>query len=334
MAQTTLIFGDSGAWKTTQIGFASLYLYERTGGKIVRAIYSDKGGWKPIQSYVDAGIIEPYFIDGEPDMPALLHKLARGYWPEVLENGIRPPGTKLLKPIGTTWSKVGGYAWEGLTSTSELLMKYLRDKQIPIAGDPVGKFEVVTQDENGKPERFLFCSNNMKHYDWVQKEVLALIGEFMALPVERVLISAHEAEGTDESDGRKAIRGPALVGKAGTSAVARNVGDCIHAEIFNTMVPVAKGEMGKIKSSVRYYFMSHPDPATPNVTYKCKPRVEAGMIPELMKIYPEGYFEPTTSEGLDKYLRTVDSLGQSDLVRLRKAEIDAKLLKKESSKAA
>ena len=45
--------------------------------------------------------------------------------------------------------------------------------------------------------------------------------------------------------------------------------------------------------------------------FPAKPRVAPNMIPELMKIYPGGYFEPTSDAGIDAYLEVVDRLQAS-----------------------
>lgn len=318
MAQLNLIYGASGARKTTAIGTAVPYLYERAGGKPGRAVYSDGGGYQVIKGVVEAGFLEPYNIQDEPNIPLLLHKIARGYWPEKLENGLRVKGTKLAPPNAETWKKVGFYVYEGLTSSAELEMKYLRDTQQAIGGEAVGKFNIVndfTTDADSKPA--LFCANNMKHYDWVQGEMITLLGEFAGLPVERVLISAHETAGTDD-DTRDPIRGPALVGKAGTAKIGKNVGDSIHFEIYTKPVGTV------LQTDVKCYYVSHPDPKFPNVFYNAKSRVPAEMVPEMLKTFPGGTFTP---DKFGEYLKTCDSLiatsGQG-MVKLR-TEIDTRL---------
>ena len=51
------------------------------------------------------------------------------------------------------------------------------------------------------------------------------------------------------------------------------------------------------------------------------------MIPELLKKWPGGYFEPTIHSGLDEFLRFEDELlaRSSDRERKWKEEIDAKI---------
>jgi hypothetical protein len=309
VANTTLCFGKTGSGKTTSFGEAAKYLYEKTG-KPGRGIYSDGGGWKSIQGVVDSGIVEPYNITDEPNMPVLLHMLARGYWPDKLEDGLRPKGVKLTPQRGL--DKVGFYLYEGLTSSSELLMRYLRDRQIPIGGDAVGKFTV--KDEEGKD--WLFCANNMKHYDWVQGEMMVILAELTALPVAKVLISAHEAQGTDE-DSKDPIRGPALVGKAGTGKIGKNVGDCIH---YETYLSTAKDATAT--TAIRGYYKTHPDPKFPNIMYDCKARVPLAEIGGVEKAFPNGFFDP---RDLGKFLEACDQAVNRSTTALKawRAEVDA-----------
>jgi hypothetical protein len=294
VAETTLMFGDTGSGKTTALGEAAQYLYKMTGGKTGRAVYTDVGGWKPIQGMVDAGIIEPYNIIGEPNMPKLLHKLAQGYWPTRLEGGLRPPDVKLIRSPAETWNQIGFYLYEGITSSSELLMKFLRDTQQPIGGDAVGKFTIKADPIFG--EEMLFCSNNMKHYDWVQGEMLVVLAELSSLPVAKVIITAHEATGQD-NDTKDPIRGAAFVGKAATAKVGKNVGDYIHVETYSKVA----GEV--INTTRRAYFMAHPDPKFPNITYGCKPRIPLTEIGPVLKQFPGGYFDP---KDLGLYLEACD----------------------------
>lgn len=314
MAIISVHFGESGSRKTTSMGSAAEYLYERTGGKRGRAIYSDGGGWQVIKGAVDAGLVEPYNIQDEPDLPLLLHKLARGWWPTALVDGLRPRDAKLAPPTDATWKEVGWGIFEGLTSTSELLMKYLRDKQISIGGDPIGKFK-IDDPYGGAP--MLFCANNLKHYDFVQGEMLTVLAEFAGQPVERWLITAHEAEGTDDGD-RAPIRGPALVGKAGTTKVAKNVGDCIHYEV------VSKAVGALIQNEVRCYYVPHPDQKFANISYKCKSRIPEAQVGALDKAFPGGYFAPNR---LGEFLRVTDELvaRSGDEFAARKKAIDTKL---------
>jgi len=64
-----------------------------------------------------------------------------------------------------------------------------------------------------------------------------------------------------------------------------------------------------ISTAVRMYFVSHPDPVT-GIRFPAKPRISPEAVPQLMKEYPGGYFEPGLAEGFDRYLHLVDKLNQ------------------------
>lgn len=317
MAELGLIFGESGSRKTTALGHAAEYLYEKSGGRPGRAIYADRAGWRSIQPLVEAGIVVPYLITGETkDFPMFFKKLSVGWWPEKLTStGLREKGTLLKAPTFSTWDEVGFYIWEGLSSTGELYMQNLRDDQRVIGQEPVGKFQYT--DEDGQVWKF--CSNNQKHFGYAQDELLTNLGNFAALPVERVLISAHEVQA---DDGGEVIRGPLLVGKAGTPKVGKNVGDMLHFEVISSTQ--GAGPAAKTVNDCRVYFEPHPDPKFPTVTYKCKARIPEALIPELKKKYPGGYFTPAQ---FGEYMRFTDELlakGGLD-ARARREAIDAKL---------
>ncbi len=309
MAILTCGFGETGARKTTAMGRAARYMYERTGLPS-RAIYSDMGNWQVIRGEVEAGIIEPFLITGEPNMLQLLHKLARGEWPAKIQDGIAverhpvdpkdPTGIGDAKMLKTPdlGSKIGAYFWEGLSSTSDLLMKYLRDYRVNIKGEVPSQFQSMDKD-SGKAT--LFCANSLAHFGYTQDEmIVSLLAEFSALPVERVFITAHESEGTDEET-REPIRGPALAGKKGTNRIGKNLGDLFHFDVYNK-TDAAKGT---VSTDVRVFYKNHPDPKFPNITYKCKTRVPEQLVAELERKFPGGYFSPTQ---FDEFLAFYDSL--------------------------
>lgn len=286
------------------MGRAARYMYERTGLP-GRAVYSDLGNWQVIRGYVDSGVMEPFNIANEPNMLMLLHKLARGYWPTKLENGVpverHPVPDKAVIPVGDAKMKLspgaGFYIFEGLTSTSDLLMRYLRDYRINIKGEVPSPFSILDPD-TGKP--MLFASNSLAHFGYVQDEmVVSLMAELAALPTERVFVTAHESEGQDD-DTKDPIRGPALAGKKGTPRIGKNVGDLLHFEV----VP-AKAKDGLVEADYRVYFRSHPDSKFPNITYPCKTRMAEEQVAELEKQFPGGYFSPNN---FDKFLQVYDEL--------------------------
>jgi len=314
-ANTFLIYGESGTFKTTQIGFFAKYIWKKYG-KRTRLISADGGGWFPIQKYVDAGIVEPYSIsslvlkartnsEGKLEYHSPLgvaRLLSKGYWPKA-----KDAITATMEPTtAKEWAQIGAYAVEGFTSLGDLFMEELRRDQRPVGESAVGSFTVVV---DGKEEKF--SANNRAHYNFVQNEVHSLVRAFTNLPVHCVLFTAHEGKGEDEGT-REPIRGPAIVGKAATGKAPSWVGDCIHADSYvvqhEVVDPKTNFKSRQLLTKVRMWFVRHPDPVFQNITYPAKLRVDPSQVPEVMKRWPGGYLEPTLESGIDQLLLLEDEL--------------------------
>lgn len=310
MARVMGIYGESGTWKTTQIGFAAKWMYEKYG-LLTRLATLDN--ISPIKPYIDAGLIlPPINLANAPEVPFALRKIRRGMWPMTSAAG---------KLEWVDWAKhpesakVGLLAVDVVTAIADKMMSFLREKQQKIGQEAVTPFEVG--DEK-------FSNNSMGHFGWVQTEIQDFIQAMKAIPCERVILTFHETKAEDAD--KEPIRGPALVGQKRTDKVPSWIDECIHAERYNVAQshvvqpgdPKAKKEsIDTIGIKVRYFFVSHPDQKFPNVTYPAKPRVPANQIPELMKRFPGGFFEPDTESGLDKYLEVDWQLAQSQGNNLR-----------------
>ncbi len=322
-ANTHLIYGESGTFKTTQVGFFAEYIW-RKFHKRTRLVSADGGGWFPIQKYVDAGIIEPYGVSGlilklkanaegeiKHESPlAVLRLLSKGYWPKVKDQK-----TAALEPTtAKEWEEIGAYAVEGYTSIGDLLMEELRLDQRKVAEDAVSAFSITVDGQTEK-----FSANNRAHYNFVQNEVHGLVRAFSGLPVHNVLFTAHEGKGEDEAT-REAIRGPAIVGKAATAKVPSWVGDCIHADSYTIRTevvdPVTKFKSVQLGTKVRMWFVRHPDDLFNNISYPAKLRVDSSQVPEVMRRWSGGYFEPDLTGGIDRLLALEDELTEKAATEL------------------
>jgi hypothetical protein len=290
MPRTLIGFGESGTYKTHNLGLAYKYLYEKTGKPGIHWCW-DASGWAPIQPLVNVGIVRPIMCVG-----------LRFPWTAVRKMGMG------LVPGTAVWEKPtpDEYGWAGVDTISgigDTLMENLRSEGRQIAQDVVGKWVEGVGDTQET-----FCNNPMSHYGVVQREVLSLFRHMAALPLEYVLYMTHEAMGETE-DTRSPIRGPALCGKAATPKVPKEVGACLHFEAYSRVPQAKEGEAVQVaESKVRAFFQSHPDPKVPNVMYNCKPRVPASQIPALLARFPGGFFVPTLTSGLDEFLRAEDEL--------------------------
>lgn len=343
MANTTIcLYGATDTAKTTNIAFLAKYLYEKTH-KPLRLISADTGGgWRSIQKYIDAGIIEPLSLRNEPGLVFMLHKLVQGWWPLDIKDGIRQSG-KMFQDLSNT----SGYAFEGLTSISDLIMSHVsgrklgQDSAYKMIADARGN-ETITSgnvsdstsfskeqitDSKGLPlSTETIGTAAMAHYGFVQDKVPLLMEKSWDLPVELVIWTAHEAQGEDAIS-NTITRGPALVGKKGTAKIGRKVGMLIHAERVGDIKSLA-GSIGTNKeiesAPIRYYFMTHPDRTNPRMTWPAKPRVDSEVIPDLLKEFPGGFFSPTTKPGtgIDRYLEVEAKLLAKGVDELMKWKLE------------
>src|SRR5687767_2250686 len=213
-AKTTLVYGATGTFKTHNVGLFARYMYEKTG-KPVRLISADAGGTEPIEEYIDTGIIQPMYVVEDPDLLGKLVQLCRGYWPD--SKG------KLSKE---GLDNISAYAFEGITSISQLLMTHFAQKGQKINEDVVGKFT---------EEGISFGANPKSHYGFIHNQIYGMLADLGCLPVERVLITAHEGKGQDDFN-KQLVYGPASVGQAATSRIPPYVGDLFHFDAVEIQV--------------------------------------------------------------------------------------------------
>lgn len=341
MAELILVYGGTGSFKTAQIKFLAKYAY-KSWGKLTRLASCDGGGWKPLESSVKARLIEAWGVSTLENPRTVLRKLSQGFWPKPSK---QPDGSlKLVLAEDKRYlaDRIGVFALEGLTSVANVIMRDALNKQMVVAGDQKGErgaisFEekVQTLDAMGKEltltEKYSFATQG--NYNDAQRATYDFCTNLRSLPIPLVYLSALEARG-EEEDTRKTIIGPAVIGKAVTAQVGSWVGDQIHAEDYfvNEPDPTDKAPAGvdpklykprmKQVTKARYWFIRHPDPVT-GMLFPAKPRLDPDQIPELLKVYPGGYFEPSEHSGIEVYLDVVDKLqaaATDDLVAWMKAQ--------------
>lgn len=320
MAELICVYGGTGSFKTAQLHFLAKYTYERWG-KFTRLASCDGGGWKPLDPDIEAGLIEAWSVSAIENPRSIMRKLSQGYWPEVVT--LNGQHKIVLRPsTPETWKRIGCIAHEGLTSTANVIMRDALNKQMVVAGDQRGERGAISFDEkvnvidsSGREavsvEKYSFATQG--NYNDAQRAVYDFTTNYRSLPCPLVYFTALEARG-EEEDTKKTIIGPAVIGKAMTSQVGTWVGDLIHAEDYFETVPdpthkPGQGEKQRTMqiSKARYWFIRHPDPIT-GMLFPAKPRVAPEFIPELLKAFPGGYFEPTPQVGLDAYLKLVDAI--------------------------
>ena len=309
MARSGIIYGDSNTGKSTACKHFSHYIYEKTG-KCCLLVSMDGGGWGPMQPEIDAGVISAYRCNAEIPLPTLQY-ISKGYFPEDSRETVATR-TNLRR---VDWTKYGGFIVEGVTSISEAIMRHLADKQIKTGEDATSPFSQRVLVE-GNVETVTFAGNSKAHFGFAQKDLYSLIMNFIGLPCEYVLFTGLECKAEEDDYSKTPIYGPQLAGKKASAKIPSWVGQCIHAQDFPVNVTVQVPDPADPKKTVesivsknmtRMYFEKHPDPVT-NVMYPASSRVIPEKLPELLKIYPGGFFVPGLTEGFDKFLHVLDGL--------------------------
>lgn len=297
-AKTSLVYGASGSFKTHSVGLFAKYQYEKTG-KPIRLISTDAGGWEPIQEYIDAGIIMPLHVAECVDLLGVLVQLCRGYWPDAQG--------RLVKGEENGIENISGYAFEGITTSAQLLMMHFAMKGQKINEDVVGVFK-----ESG----IQFGANPRSHYGFVPQQIYGMLTDLGTLPVERVLITAHEGKGQDEFS-KQLVYGPAAVGLAATNRIPPYVGDLLHYDTVEVVNGTSKS------TEVRAYFKPHPDPVT-RVLWPSKVRMNPSLIPALNQKWPEGFIRLELESGIDRFFRFQDNENKKAKERVErfKQEVD------------
>lgn len=306
-------YGDSGDGKSTRGSSFARHYYVKTGKK-VRLIAAEDSSKQVFQDLIDAGIVEATFIPSNAS-PAYYERLMEGEWPlqEFDEIKVKVGGVEQIKKR-QKWQKradwegsVSAYVIEGLSTIAENILDYLREK---------GHF-TREQSDGFTDEGRTFMAASKTSYGFTQDEGIKLLKLSGALPVDRVLWTAHEAKGSDEFGG-EVIRGPKLVGSAATNRCRKLVGVLLHTE--------------RVDGQIRCYFESHPDQTNPKISWKAKVTVAPTAANAFKQKYPTGYFIPTlpkdgyvgSNDGLIPFLqleeeiRTKSSDAASQLVALNK----------------
>ena len=347
MAKSILIYGPTGAWKTTQIRWLARYIYEKYE-KITRVIYTGASDGGLTKAEENAGLIESFRIGLRDNPCSMIRLLARGRWPRVVEDrgAIR---LQLVEPTADTWKKVGAIVLDSLGMGAEEAMRDTIDKGRPMAQEVVTPFtekvEIVNAQGQVSTIEEKFAAASKAHYGFGQNFASGIINAMSSLPVEIVMFTTMEKKVEEEdSSGRQTIYGPELPGNKLTPKVGGLVGDLLHFDQYfvtsevpdidpatNQQRMVTDPQTKKVTPAMtkvmlpktRVYFVKHPDLKT-GITFPAKPRIPSEKWPEMLKKWPCGYFEPTITGGLDEYLKFEDELegGATDALKEWREKID------------
>jgi len=299
--RTIVAYGDSGLAKTTNAGFFAQYEYEKTGkpGRLISVEDSSKIIFEPL---IQLGIVEPLFLSRSQHPLVAMRKLAAGKWPRFSKGGT----VEWITLEDAYGDRFGFLIVEGLTTIAEGLLEETREEHRFLREQKADSFELGGEK---------FGTASQTAFGFVQMEMLRHLKGFGALPVDRVLWTAHESKGVEESS-KAPIRGPGIVGSAATDKVQKYCSLMLHFD------GVTNKQTGAV--TPRVWYRRHPDPQFPNIYYPAKTTIPSERLPELEKDYPGGFFDPTPSEGLDKFLATEAQLvaAATDHLRQWKEKVD------------
>jgi hypothetical protein len=312
-SRTTIIYGDSGIGKSHNAALFARLMYEWYGRPVclVAAEASSRTHFAPL---VQAGIVIPLYLNVAFAL-STMRKVRKGMWPHSA-----PDGKTEWRPIDWAGPRAPcAYILEGLTSISELELEVGRND-----GRFMREQRTDAFDEAG--EHFQAASQTL--YGVVQDEMLFTVRDIDALPLKRVLWTAHELKGQEEGSGDP-ILGPGLVGKKKTVTVKKYCATLLHFDGYPMRVEQkdAAGQATPVtRLGRRIWWMEHPDART-GIQYPAKVTVPGSALAGLYRKFPGGYFEPGIAygTGLDLFLKVEAELVSvaADDTQTWKSQLDA-----------
>ena len=234
------VYGSTGTGKTHFIAEAAKRVWDKYQ-KRTRYIGGDSGGFDTLGDLVEDGIVIPFVVANDPHPIETLDKLAQGYWPDA--------EGKLIMGIP---AEIGLYAFEGLTSFGDIMMRHLSRTKTKLSQEPAYTYL------DGKTE---FSGTNMSYYGEIQNRIYNLVVTSAVLPVERVIWTALEGRG--EEEGTKApTYGPSIVGKKSTGKAGQWFGNMVHLEMLVTEKIDPSTKQINLEQRRVMYIQPHADPLT------------------------------------------------------------------------
>lgn len=282
-----LIYGASGTTKTSQIGKAALWYFERTG-KRTRLITADPGGYEPIASLVDEGIVDVWVLSQEEFFIEACQHACAGRWPRQVTPDVKnPKGRVLSVTTPEEWAGIALVAVEGLTSIGDGIIKRLRDTRAKLSQDP----SYVWSDGAAS-----FAGGNMTYYGFAQDQIRDLVTASSMLTCDKVIWTALEGRG--EEEGTKAPTfGPSIAGKKSIGKAGQWFGNMVHMEMLTTAGTKNTSGQQALESKVVMYLRNHADAQT-QIPFPAKTRMPfqfatPGMVdPETKQAYMPEFMEP------------------------------------------
>lgn len=286
-ARADCIYGETGAVKTTQLGWIADWIKSRFG-KNSRLVSADAGGWESIQELVKtpdnaSGIIEAFALAQHREhMYETMEKLTLGWWPK----NVNDPQSPLVPPAQNGLKDIGGMFYEGLTSFCAIMMRTNTTdlKNINVPRSAAEKENLIKSGE------FEHRFSSQTDYGSIQNIIEEFVRNSGMLPVVKTVWTALEQKGED--DNKRPVYGPDIIGKKATGQCGSWFGNLIHIDKVNMNVTV-DDPLDKTKKitmvQVRpvMFTRAHIDPNDPTkLSWPAKtraPRMFWNKIPDIME---------------------------------------------------
>lgn len=294
MPTTILLYGRTGAGKTTQIGKLVEEVHIQSG-KNSRLYAADRGGNDTIQPYVNLGILEVEQYDGS-DPWIWLNKVVRGY--------VKRNGRWVLDKAAN--ANIGLMAFESTHAIAKLLKLDMERKAahgINIGGDTNTSFDVTDGTEKMK----VGTTKGFQKFSIPQSRLWEEIMESHRLETDYVLWTAGLNKGDDDTNTGAKVIGPDIIGNALTPSLPMD----FHYTFRTDVLP------GKGTEAPRHviYLGTHQDVNAGNATALGNIRRPLDAAP--LKSY---VIEPAD---LVQALKIVRNDAQEEATRKIKARIEA-----------
>lgn len=237
--ESLLIYGVSGAGKTTQIAELAKWVYRKTGKK-TRLVSCSGGGWTSILPAIQAGIVIPTYIRSREFPVETLDKMTKGWWPSDPDDSNSP----LLAPEKQDLKDVGAVAFDSMTEACEWMMSYITN------AEAAGKMKISSQPMKFRDGATDFGSPSMAHYGNIQTRITDFVTNTKGLSGMYVMWTALELKSTDDNS-RLPLYGPDVSGKAKTAIASAWFDNTLHLYITGA------GGLKKGPSIRRLYLSTH-----------------------------------------------------------------------------
>lgn len=325
---TTLLYGDSGDLKTTNLYHIARDYLENNPDKTVRLISCSGGGWLPFE---DSGLIESGKVD-VLDLNALttqtdytlmaMKALSNGFWPIRVKKGGNLANGKyhlgLTQDCLTNWetNTAGMYLFEDLTALGQLLLSHIGGKETDGEGKGAAFKHAWSINEDG----YRIGGLQQGHYGVVQTEVQKIVKWFKTLPIDHLVMTSLVGKGDDTKN--VTMYGPSSAGNKLTDSMPSWFMDTFHLCRESVLIEDESGK--QTKGVIRQaWFRDHPDPIT-DIPYKTNIRWMPEYLHVLDKKWPEGYIPITYTSGVDEYYKFSRKVAQLIKKKLADAKQETK----------